>query len=317
MLIELKALRAGTPGPARPGHPSSSASCWPPWAFRWMRVDAGNGTVVLEVDVTANRGDVLSHRGLARDIAARLDADLAPLAAQRPEGRRSPCCPCAWRARPAPSTRRPSSIWGRPRARPPEVQAFLGHMGSNAKNLPPVDASNEILHRVGHPTHAFDADTIQGALIVRWARQGEKVVTLDGVERTLTAQDLVIADEAGAIALAGVMGGDSTKVTASHPARAPGERLLRSADRARHGPPPQPPHGRLLPLRPGRGSRHGPGGPGPAGPAPGGLGRAPRLVGAWTAGAVPAAGQAHAASASSSWSAWPGSPSSWPRPRTS
>ena len=96
---------------------------------------------------------------------------------------------------------------------PPEAQAFLRALESSPKGLPAVDASNELLHRYGHPTHAFDADRIQGAVSVRWAKGGEKLVTLDGVTRTLTAQDLVIADEAGPIALAGVMGGDGTKVT--------------------------------------------------------------------------------------------------------
>jgi len=76
-----------------------------------------------------------------------------------------------------------------------------------------VDASNELLHRYGHPTHAFDADRIHGAVSIRWAKDGELLVTLDGVKRTMTKRDLVIADESGPIALAGVMGGDGTKVT--------------------------------------------------------------------------------------------------------
>jgi phenylalanyl-tRNA synthetase beta chain len=96
---------------------------------------------------------------------------------------------------------------------PAPVQAFLRALEATAKHLPAVDASNELLHLYGHPTHAFDADRIRGEVAVRWAKAGETLVTLDGVERKLDAHDLVIADGTGPIALAGVMGGDGTKVT--------------------------------------------------------------------------------------------------------
>ena len=213
MLIELKALQQELPAL----HTLDTKDLCELLASLGFPVDAAeisHGTTVLEVDVTANRGDVLSHRGLARDIAARLGMELSalPVATLR-EG--DPLLPIRLESEACPLYATAILDLGKAQGTPAEVQAFLGHMGSNAKNLPPVDASNEILHRVGHPTHAFDADTIHGALIVRWASLGEKVVTLDGVERTLTEQDLVIADEAGAIAMAGVMGGDGTKVTAS------------------------------------------------------------------------------------------------------
>jgi len=175
-------------------------------------VDVADGTTVLDVDVTANRGDVSSHRGLARDLAAKLEVDLAPLSVTRlQEG--EALLPVRLESEACSIYATAILELGKAQGTPADVQAFLGHMGANAKNLPPVDASNEILHRVGQPTHAFDADTLQGAVIVRWARQGEKLVTLDGLERTLTGKDLVIADEARAIALAGVMGGEATKVT--------------------------------------------------------------------------------------------------------
>lgn len=169
------------------------------------------GTEALDVDITANRGDVMSHRGAAREVAAKLGQPLAAIpAAALPEGAPvvavrldSPACPIY-------STAVLELGKG---ATPPEVQAFLAALEATAKKLPAVDASNELLHRYGHPTHAFDADRIRGAVVVRWAKAGERVVTLDGVTRSLTAQDLVIADESGPIALAGVMGGDSTKVT--------------------------------------------------------------------------------------------------------
>ncbi|MBP1773829.1 MAG: phenylalanyl-tRNA synthetase beta subunit [Holophagaceae bacterium] len=171
------------------------------------------GTEVLDVDITANRGDAMSHRGLAREVAAKLRQPLTPIPAlPTPEGPAvvevrldSPACPIY-------STAVLELGSG---ATPQQVQAFLLALEATPKRLPAVDASNELLHRYGHPTHAFDADRIQGAVSIRWAKAGETLVTLDGVTRTLTSQDLVIADAGGAIALAGVMGGDGTKVTES------------------------------------------------------------------------------------------------------
>ena len=67
---------------------------------------------------------------------------------------------------------------------------------------------------MGHPTHAFDRDKLEGGIILRRARSGEKLKTLDGVERVLDPEDLVVADEKKAIGLAGVMGGWDTMITA-------------------------------------------------------------------------------------------------------
>ncbi len=169
------------------------------------------GSSVLDVDITANRGDTMSHRGMAREVAAKLNQALAPMTAIAVQESApvievrldSPACPIY-------STALLELGQGET---PQEVQTFLSALESAPKHLPAVDASNELLHRYGHPTHAFDADCIRGAVSVRWAKAGETLVTLDGVTRTLVAQDLVIADEAGPIALAGVMGGNATKVT--------------------------------------------------------------------------------------------------------
>ncbi|WP_306590887.1 phenylalanine--tRNA ligase subunit beta [Geothrix sp. 21YS21S-4] len=174
-------------------------------------VAAREGVDVLDVDITANRGDAMSHRGLAREVAAKLRQPLVPVAppgvaegAPKVEVRlESPACPIYATA----------LLTLGEGGTPPEAQAFLRALEASPKGLSAVDASNELLHRYGHPTHAFDADRIRGAVTVRWARPGETLVTLDGVTRTLVAADLVIADEDGPIALAGVMGGDGTKVT--------------------------------------------------------------------------------------------------------
>ncbi len=90
-----------------------------------------------------------------------------------------------------------------------ELFALLGQKQiSNA-----VDASNFVLLGMGHPTHAFDLDKIEGGIVVRLARKGEKLRLLDGTERTLEADDLVIADEKKALGLAGVMGGWDSMIT--------------------------------------------------------------------------------------------------------
>jgi phenylalanyl-tRNA synthetase beta chain len=76
-----------------------------------------------------------------------------------------------------------------------------------------VDATNFVWLAMGQPTHAFDLDKLEGGIIVRRARKGERLKTLDGVERILDADDLVVADHAKALALAGVMGGWDTMIT--------------------------------------------------------------------------------------------------------
>ena len=174
-------------------------------------VEARGGAELLDVDITANRGDAMSHRGLARELAAKLGHPLAALSAPTIEAS-APLLEVRLEATACPVYCTAILELGAGQT-PQAVQAFLSNLGATPKRLAAVDASNELLHRYGHPTHAFDADQVQGAVAVRWAKPGETLLTLDGVARTMTPDDLVIADEAGAIALAGVMGGDSTKVT--------------------------------------------------------------------------------------------------------
>jgi len=177
-------------------------------------VDASGTSPVLDLDVTANRGDAQSHRGVARDLAAKLGAALKPLE-HRPLPMGEALVPIRLEAGAAGPYYSTAVLELAGQGSTPEpVRRFLAAMGSTAKGLPAVDASNELLHRFGHPTHAFDADLIQGAVRVRWAREGERIVTLDGVERRLTPKDLLIADDAGPIGMAGLMGGDTTKVSA-------------------------------------------------------------------------------------------------------
>ena len=78
-----------------------------------------------------------------------------------------------------------------------------------------VDVTNYVMLALGSPLHAYDLDLLRGGLVARRARKGEKVRTLDGVERTLSAEDLVIADGERAVGLAGIMGGEETEVSSA------------------------------------------------------------------------------------------------------
>jgi phenylalanyl-tRNA synthetase beta chain len=213
MLIEINALTNELPALAGTGT-VELCELLAGLGFPVDGVETQGESTVLEVDVTANRGDAQSHRSLARDLAAKLGAELSPLAhTALAEG--EPLVPIRLEAGlAAPFYSTAVLELGKAGSTPGAVRAFLAAMGSAAKGLPAVDASNELLHRYGHPTHAFDADLVKGGITVRWARDGETLVTLDGIERKLTAKDLLIADDAGPIGLAGVMGGDGTKVSA-------------------------------------------------------------------------------------------------------
>ena len=208
MLVALNALQSEL---AAPLTREQAVSLLPMLGFPIDGAEEKDGTIVLDVDITANRGDMMSHRGVARDLAAKLGAALNPLdhtplpaAAEALSIRlETPACPVYAAAL--------ISLGGG--ATPEPARAFLSAMGIAAKGWPAVDASNELLHRYGHPTHAFDADKLRGGITVRMGKAGETLVTLDGVERKLTGEDLIIADDSGPIAFGGLMGGESTKVT--------------------------------------------------------------------------------------------------------
>ncbi|MGA8783132.1 MAG: phenylalanine--tRNA ligase subunit beta, partial [Terracidiphilus sp.] len=179
----------------------------------------GSGSL-YEMDITTNRVDAMNHYGVAREAAAIYGLTLPELSYELPK------------ARPAAKTFQvkieAEDACGRFTARVlreitigesrdwfagAEVATYFRlleqKMISNA-----VDATNYAWLAIGQPTHAFDLDKIEGGIIVRRARKGEKLKTLDGVERVLDTEDLVVADHAKALALAGVMGGWDTMITA-------------------------------------------------------------------------------------------------------
>ena len=174
----------------------------------------------LEVNAPANRGDVLGHLGVARELVAMLrgklvlpDADLSEL-----RGGDRPALDIAI-ADPAACPRYTARVISGLRVAPSprRIAQRLRNVGVRPiSNL--VDATNYVLFELGQPLHAFDADLLnpgltQGAIGVSPAVDGEKFVTLDGAERTLVPDDLVIRDRLRAVALAGVMGGLDTEVT--------------------------------------------------------------------------------------------------------
>jgi len=172
---------------------------------------------VLEVNVTPNRPDALSHAGIAREAAALFktrwklprpdDAPVAPLPAGRGidvEIRDPAACPRY-------TARILTGLHAGPS--PIELRIRLAACGVRAiSNL--VDVTNYVMLETGHPLHAFDLDKLSGAIVVRRANRAERMTTLDAVERPLQEGDIVIADGRGAVALAGVMGGATSEVSA-------------------------------------------------------------------------------------------------------
>ena len=178
----------------------------------------GNGAL-YEMDITTNRVDAMNHYGIAREAAAIYGLELPALDFPLPE------------AKPAktsyPVKIEAQDVCGRFTARVlrgvtigesrdwfrgAEIATYFGlleqKMISNA-----VDATNFAWLAMGQPTHAFDLDKIEGGIIVRRAHKGERLKTLDGMDRVLDADDLVVADHKKALALAGVMGGWETMIT--------------------------------------------------------------------------------------------------------
>ncbi|MGW1595606.1 phenylalanine--tRNA ligase subunit beta [Streptomyces sp. NPDC002343] len=168
---------------------------------------------VLDIAVTANRGDCLSIRGVARETAIAYGLPLrdpalidvpAPNAFGHPVQVSEPYGCDRFTARTVTGLRAEarSPIW---------LQRRLQKVGMRPISLA-VDITNYVMMELGQPLHAYDRKLVQGTIGVRRAEEGEKLVTLDGVERTLHGEDLVITDERGPIGLAGVMGGADTEI---------------------------------------------------------------------------------------------------------
>jgi phenylalanyl-tRNA synthetase beta chain len=170
---------------------------------------------VLEVNVTPNRADALSHLGIARELAAFFGARARALVTQAGAGDSAEGATRDVRIADETACARYQArfIGGLTLGPSPlSVRLRLAHCGVRPiSNL--VDVTNYVLLELGQPLHAFDIDKLVGGITVRRARPGEVMTTLDGANRALEPDDIVIADERGAVALAGVMGGAGSEVS--------------------------------------------------------------------------------------------------------
>jgi phenylalanyl-tRNA synthetase beta chain len=168
---------------------------------------------ILDVEITPNRGDLLSHFGLAREIAALIGKKLKLMPREvNIDIKRSGVTIAATRECPFFSARRIDNV--KVGATPQWLRAKIEGVGIRSINNI-VDISNFVMLELGQPTHAFDADKLRGSINVRLARDGEKFLALDGKTYALKQDNCVVADQERAIGIGGVMGGEETGVTDS------------------------------------------------------------------------------------------------------
>ncbi len=181
--------------------------------FALEGVETDGNDAVLDLDVTTNRVDAMNVYGLAREVSVIYGVPLQPLDLSFSEKGESGAfdvtieaadlCP-RFCGRVLEVRMGPSPAWLRDRLEQMGVRPI-----SNV-----VDLTNYVMLEMGQPSHAFDLAKIpQGRLRVRWAREGERLTTLDGVERTLHSKVGVVAAVEGPLALAGIMGGASSEVS--------------------------------------------------------------------------------------------------------
>ncbi|MEE9233986.1 MAG: phenylalanine--tRNA ligase subunit beta [Candidatus Acidoferrales bacterium] len=171
---------------------------------------------LLELEITTNRPDLMSHYGVAREVSTLYAKPLKPIEPQPVEvgdlaagaakveieapdlcHRYAALVLCNLKVQPSPQ-------WLRKRLEACGIASI--------NNI--VDVTNYVLLELGHPTHAFDLDTLaEKRIVVRAAKAGEKITTLDGVARTLKPHHLVIADAKRPVALAGILGGAATEIS--------------------------------------------------------------------------------------------------------
>ena len=174
----------------------------------------GARDIVFEIDVTPDEGHCLSLRGLAREAAQVTggsfgDPYAKPVPAATDAGYpvelQSPACPLFTAIRVNDiDPKAPTPLW---------MSQRLQACGMRSISLP-VDIANYVMLESGQPLHTYDATALRGPIVVRQARDGEHLTTLDKVERVLSAEDLLITDDSGPIGLAGVMGGLTTEMEA-------------------------------------------------------------------------------------------------------
>ncbi len=187
-------------------------------------VQLPDGDTQLDVEITSNRGDCMSHLGLAREVAAALHREIEP-----------PQIPFDIMQGPNASSPRADTRTSVDNQTPDACSQFTARIltGVTVRTSPDwliqrleavgqrpinniVDASNYVLFELGNPTHTFDLNTLtENRLVIRYARDGEPLTMLDGKQAKLRADELVVADAQRAVSLAGVMGGLDSSVTSS------------------------------------------------------------------------------------------------------
>ncbi len=179
----------------------------------------GSGGVMLDVEITSNRGDCLSHLGLAREVAAGSGRRLVHPQWKDPPRTAGPIAEALTLTNETPEVCPlftaqvikgvkvgPSPAW---------LVELLEAIGQRSINNI-VDVTNFITFELGHPCHVFDLDKLAGSsIVIRWAHKGEKLRTLDGKDRVLRPTELVVADAERAQSLAGVIGGAESEVDSS------------------------------------------------------------------------------------------------------
>ena len=178
--------------------------------------------IVMDVNVTPDKGYALSVRGVARELAIAYGAAFTdPADAGLPAVRRTGLSTRVW----LPASIEDPTACDRfvlrevrgidPAVRTPlRMLVRLARAGQRSVSLA-VDVTNYLMLELGQPLHAFDRDRLTGPIVVRRARPGERLETLDHVVRDLDPEDILITDDSGPISLAGTMGGLATEVTGS------------------------------------------------------------------------------------------------------
>jgi phenylalanyl-tRNA synthetase beta chain len=196
-------------------------------------ISRSSADTVFEMEIGTNRPDAMNHYGVAREAAAIYDLPLNLLEAKLPSGAKAPSSSeDSTAALKRCSTQSPADfsiqveepqlcprfsarvIRGTKIKPSPEKIAHRLQLLDQRPISNAVDATNYVLWEMGKPTHVFDMDLLEGGrLVIRKAKNGEKLKTLDGVERVLTSEDLVVCDAKRPVGLAGVMGGFDTMIT--------------------------------------------------------------------------------------------------------
>ena len=170
----------------------------------------------IEVDLTPNRGDCLGIAGLAREVGVLNSMDVTQMAQGETRQTIPDTFPVSVEAKAQCPRYVGRVVRGVDLSRPSPVWMVERLRRSGIRSIDPVvDVTNYVLLELGQPMHAFDLNTLQGGICVRLASEGEKLTLLGGQEVALTPDTLLITDKSGPLAMAGVMGGEHSGVSAA------------------------------------------------------------------------------------------------------